>query len=131
MNILGRLTASTISSLQREAFWFWGEIPIFPNSLTRQFLVENNYAAVGKVAINGASNGGLLVAACMLRAPAGLLGAAVAEVGVLDLLRFANFTIGKAWTSDFGDPDDPHDFDFIHPIYNIFALRLLTVYFFR
>lgn len=71
----------------------------------REYLVQNKYAAPGKVAINGASNGGtfsepscidgvvtivlagLLVAACVNRAPEGLLGAAVAEVGVLDLLK--------------------------------------------
>ncbi|PFH50576.1 hypothetical protein AMATHDRAFT_193040 [Amanita thiersii Skay4041] len=86
-----------------------------------EFLVKNKYAARGKVAINGGSNGGLLVAACVNRAPEGLLGAAVAEVGVLDLLKacfsfFSKFTIGRAWTSDYGDPDNPHDFDFIHPI---------------
>jgi prolyl oligopeptidase len=81
-----------------------------------QYLVNNKYAAAGKVAINGASNGGLLVAACVNRAPEGLFGAAVAEVGVLDLLKFADFTIGKAWTSDYGDPHDAHDFDFIYPI---------------
>ena len=74
--------------------------------LSRQFLVDNKYAAPGKVAINGGSNGGafmlcrrptlmmligretgLLVAACVNRAPEGLLGAAVADVGVLDLLK--------------------------------------------
>lgn len=81
-----------------------------------QFLIDNKYAAPGKVAINGGSNGGLLVAACVNRAPEGLLGAAVAEVGVLDLLKFADFTIGRAWTSDYGNPHDPHDFDFIYPI---------------
>jgi prolyl oligopeptidase len=79
-------------------------------------LIENKYAARGKIAINGGSNGGLLVSACVNRAPEGLHGAAVAEVGVHDLLRFADFTIGHAWTSDYGDPHDPHDFDFIYPI---------------
>jgi len=59
---------------------------------------------------------GLLVAACANRAPEGLLGVAVAEVGVHDLLKFADFTIGRAWTSDYGNPHDPHDFDYIHPI---------------
>ncbi|KAI0346955.1 hypothetical protein BDW22DRAFT_1321836 [Trametopsis cervina] len=81
-----------------------------------QYLVENKYAAPGKVAINGGSNGGLLVAACVNRAPEGLIGAAVAEVGVLDLLKFADFTIGRSWTADYGDPHDPSDFDFIYPI---------------
>ncbi|OCH85438.1 hypothetical protein OBBRIDRAFT_859242 [Obba rivulosa] len=93
-----------------------------------QFLVDNKYAAPGKVAINGGSNGGLLVAACVNRAPEGLLGAAVAEVGVLDLLKFADFTIGRAWTSDYGNPHDPHDFDFIYPIspvHNVPADKIL------
>ncbi|KAF8499303.1 prolyl oligopeptidase [Gautieria morchelliformis] len=81
-----------------------------------QFLVSGKYAAPGKVAINGGSNGGLLVAACVNRAPEGTFGAAVAEVGVLDMLKFSQFTIGKAWTSDYGDPQDAHDFDFIYPI---------------
>lgn len=81
-----------------------------------EFLVEKKYAGQGKVAINGGSNGGLLVGACINQAPEGTFGAAVAEVGVLDLLKFSKFTIGKAWTSDFGDPDIPEDFDFIYPI---------------
>ncbi|KAF8966430.1 prolyl oligopeptidase [Flammula alnicola] len=81
-----------------------------------EFLVEKKYAAPGKVTINGGSNGGLLVAACVNRAPEGTFGCAVAEVGVHDLLKFHKFTIGKAWTSDYGNPDDPNDFDFIFPL---------------
>ncbi|KAG5649915.1 hypothetical protein H0H81_001511 [Sphagnurus paluster] len=81
-----------------------------------EYLVKNKYAGAGKVAINGGSNGGLLVGACVNRAPEGTFGAAVAEVGVLDLLKFHKFTIGKAWTSDYGNPDDPNDFDFIYPL---------------
>ncbi|KAI4518531.1 hypothetical protein K525DRAFT_259454 [Schizophyllum commune Loenen D] len=81
-----------------------------------EYLVKNKYAAPGKVAINGGSNGGLLVGACVNRAPEGTFGAAVAEVGVLDLLKFADFTIGKAWCGDYGDPHNPEDFDFIYPI---------------
>nr|E2JFG1.1 RecName: Full=Prolyl oligopeptidase A [Amanita bisporigera]ADN19204.1 prolyl oligopeptidase [Amanita bisporigera] len=87
-----------------------------------QFLVKNKYAAGGKVAINGGSNGGLLVAACVNRAREGTFGAAIAEVGVLDLLKFPKFTIGKAWISDYGDPEDPRDFDYIYthsPLHNI------------
>ncbi|KAI0052627.1 prolyl oligopeptidase [Auriscalpium vulgare] len=82
----------------------------------RNWLVDNKYAGKDKVAINGGSNGGLLVSASVERAPEGTFGAAVAEVGVHDLLKFADFTIGRAWTSDYGDPHNPHDFDFIHPI---------------
>ncbi|KAF8680930.1 prolyl oligopeptidase [Rhizoctonia solani] len=81
-----------------------------------QYLVDNKYAGPGKVIINGGSNGGLLVAACVNRAPEHTFGAAIAEVGVLDYLRFPQFTIGKAWTSDYGDPSNPEDFDFMYPI---------------
>ncbi|KAG6331834.1 hypothetical protein ID866_7256 [Astraeus odoratus] len=81
-----------------------------------EYLVKNKIVAPGKVTINGGSNGGLLIAACVNIAPEGTFGAGVAEVGVLDLLKFADFTIGKAWVSDYGDPHNPHDFDFIYPI---------------
>ncbi|OBZ71845.1 Prolyl endopeptidase [Grifola frondosa] len=77
-----------------------------------EFLVKNKYAAPGKVTINGGFARGRM---CQSR-PEGLIGAAIAEVGVLDLLKFADFTIGRAWTSDYGDPHNPHDFDFIYPI---------------
>ncbi|EJD43933.1 hypothetical protein AURDEDRAFT_65764 [Auricularia subglabra TFB-10046 SS5] len=80
-----------------------------------EWLVANKYAAPGKVIINGGSNGGLLVAACVNIAPEGTFGAAIAEVGVLDMLKFHKFTIGKAWTADYGDPDKPEDFDYIFP----------------
>ncbi len=61
-----------------------------------------------RLGIEGRSNGGLLVGACLTRAPKAF-GSAVPEVGVLDLVRFHRFTIGWAWTSDYGSPDDPDD----------------------
>ncbi|KAL0957660.1 hypothetical protein HGRIS_001441 [Hohenbuehelia grisea] len=54
--------------------------------------------------------------ACVNRAPEGTFGAAVAEVGVFDLLKFPQFTGGKNWISEYGNPDDPEDFYFIFPI---------------
>ncbi|KAF9240642.1 prolyl oligopeptidase [Melanogaster broomeanus] len=72
-----------------------------------EYLVKNKIAAAGKVAING----GLLIGACVNIAPEGTFGAGVAEVGVMDLLK-----VRKSWTADYGDPHNPHDFDFIHPI---------------
>jgi len=87
-----------------------------------QFLVKNKYAAPGKVTITGASNGGFLVCGSIVRAPEGTFGAAIAEGGVADLLKFHKFTGGKAWTSEYGDPLNPEDFDFVHrlsPVHNV------------
>ena len=74
-----------------------------------------------RIAILGGSNGGLLVGACLTQRPE-LFGAAVPVVGVLDLLRFHRFTIGWAWISDYGDPDDPEQFRWVRaysPYHNI------------
>ena len=93
-----------------------------------EHLTTEKYVAPGKVAINGGSNGGLLIAACTNIAPEGTFGAAIAEVGVLDMLKFADFTIGRAWVSDYGDPHDPHDFDFLYsysPLHNVPTNKIL------
>jgi len=74
-----------------------------------------------RVAIHGGSNGGLLVGACLTQHPE-LYGAAVPAVGVLDMLRFHRFTIGWAWISDYGDPDDPEQYRWVRaysPLHNI------------
>jgi prolyl oligopeptidase len=62
-----------------------------------------------RLALWGGSNGGLLVAAVELQQP-GLAAAAIPEVGVLDMLRFREFTVGKGWESDYGSVDDPEQF---------------------
>ncbi len=80
-----------------------------------RWLGEEGWSQRDRIAITGASNGGLLVGACLTQRP-DLIGAAVAEVGVLDLLRFHRFTIGWAWTSDFGNPDDPQEFPWIRQL---------------
>jgi prolyl oligopeptidase len=66
------------------------------------------WTAPGSLGIEGRSNGGLLTGACLTQEPTAF-GSAVPEVGVLDLTRFHRFTIGWAWTSDYGDPEDPDD----------------------
>ena len=66
------------------------------------------WSAPHHLGIEGGSNGGLLVGACLTQEPSAF-GSAVPEVGVLDLTRFHRFTIGWAWTSDYGSPDDPDD----------------------
>lgn len=85
------------------------------------YLIAEGYTAPKKIAINGRSNGGLLVAATMLQRPE-LFGAAIPAVGVLDMLRFNQFTIGKAWESDYGSPQNPAEFAAIYkysPLQNI------------
>lgn len=74
-----------------------------------EWLIENRYTSTPRLAIHGRSNGGLLVGACLIQRP-DLFGAAVPSVGVLDMLRFHRFTIGWAWVSDYGSPDQPEEF---------------------
>ena len=74
-----------------------------------KFLASEGYTSPDKLALQGGSNGGLLVCACANQAPE-VMRAVISQVGVLDILRFHLFTIGHAWTSDFGDPGKPADF---------------------
>ncbi len=87
-----------------------------------EFLIANGYTSAPKLAINGGSNGGLLVAATSLQRPE-LFGAVLAQVGVLDMLRFDQFTIGYAWRSDYGSPrENEEEFRAIlkySPLHNI------------
>jgi prolyl oligopeptidase len=86
-----------------------------------EWLVANKYTSTKRLAIRGGSNGGLLVGAVMNQRP-DLFGAAVPAVGVMDMLRFDQFTIGGAWASDYGSPKNPEDFAAIYkysPLHNI------------
>ena len=86
-----------------------------------EWLIENKYTSSAKLAISGGSNGGLLVGACMTQRPE-LYRAALPAVGVMDMLRFHNFTIGWAWTREYGTPEDPDDFKVLHaysPYHNL------------
>jgi prolyl oligopeptidase len=74
-----------------------------------EWLIENGYTRTPKLALGGRSNGGLLIGACLTQRP-DLFGACLPVVGVLDMLRFPEFTIGWAWTSDYGSPEDPEEF---------------------
>ena len=74
-----------------------------------EWLVKENYTKPSLLAIQGGSNGGLLVGACMTQRP-DLFGAALPAVGVMDMLRFHKFTIGWAWEKDYGSAEDPEEF---------------------
>jgi prolyl oligopeptidase len=92
-----------------------------------EWLVDNKYTRASRLAIGGRSNGGLLTAACLAQRP-DLFGAALVIVGVLDMLRFHKFTIGWAWVSDYGSPDDPQDFEVLMKYSPYHNLRPGTAY---
>ena len=72
-------------------------------------LCRNGYTNPGKLAIEGGSNGGLLVGACLNQRP-DLFAAALPAVGVMDMLRYHRFTVGRYWVSEYGSADDPDMF---------------------
>ncbi len=86
-----------------------------------EWLIANKYSSNKKLAVQGGSNGGLLVGAVLNQRP-DLFGAALPAVGVMDMVRFTEFTVGAAWKSDYGDPKDPADFKALYaysPLHNI------------
>lgn len=86
-----------------------------------RWMHTSGWSRPSRIAIKGKSNGGLLVAACLTQKPE-LFGAAVPEVGVLDMLRFSKFTIGWAWATEYGDPEDETAFRWLldySPLHNV------------
>ena len=87
-----------------------------------EWLIANNYTQASKLAINGGSNGGLLVGAVLNQRPE-LFGAAVPQVGVMDMLRFHKFTIGWAWVSDYGSADNAEQFKALYAYSPLHTIR--------
>jgi prolyl oligopeptidase len=86
-----------------------------------QYLIVNRWTSRERLAIQGASNGGLLIGAVEEQRPE-LFAAAVAQVGVMDMLRFREFTVGKAWESDYGSVDNEDEFNALRaysPVHNV------------
>ena len=87
-----------------------------------EYLISEKYTCTEKLAINGGSNGGLLVGACMTQRPE-LFGVAMPEVGVLDMLRYHLFTVGKGWIPEYGCADSSKTaFDYLYkysPYHNL------------
>ncbi len=87
-----------------------------------EWLIENGYTSREKLAVSGRSNGGLLVAACLVQRP-DLFGAAVPQVPVIDMLRYHRFTAGRYWTVEFGNAEEnPEHFKFLYaysPLHNV------------
>jgi prolyl oligopeptidase len=73
-----------------------------------QMLIEKKITSTPRLAINGGSNGGLLVGAVLVQRPE-LFGAAIPEVGVLDMLRYQKWTVGKAWVPEYGSSEASAD----------------------
>ncbi|MEM9412370.1 MAG: prolyl oligopeptidase family serine peptidase [Planctomycetota bacterium] len=73
-----------------------------------EWLIENNYTSASNIGIQGGSNGGLLVGACMTQRP-DLFGACLPAVGVMDMLKFQNWTAGRFWVDDYGSSENSKD----------------------
>jgi prolyl oligopeptidase len=78
-----------------------------------EFLVKEGYTRPDRLAVQGGSNGGLLVGAVLTQRPE-LFGAALCQVPVADMLRYHLFTVGRFWISEYGSADDPAQFKFLY-----------------
>lgn len=92
-----------------------------------EWLIDNKYTNAKQLGIQGGSNGGLLVGACMSQRP-DLYGACLPAVGVMDMLRFHKFTAGRFWVDDYGSPDNADEFRALHAYSPYHNLKAGTAY---
>ncbi|MGL4596742.1 MAG: prolyl oligopeptidase family serine peptidase, partial [Bacteroidia bacterium] len=86
-----------------------------------EFLIKEKYTSSEKLAVQGRSNGGLLIGAVMTQRPE-LFKVCIPMVGVLDMLRYHRFTIGRYWSTDYGLSENKEEFDCLYkysPLHNV------------
>lgn len=92
-----------------------------------EWLIAQRYTSTPRLAIRGESNGGLLVGACITQRPE-LYGAAIAAVGVMDMLRFDRFGQGAGWAGEYGSPREANDFPALYAYSPLHRVRAGTRY---
>jgi prolyl oligopeptidase len=88
-----------------------------------EYLITEKYTSTPRLAIEGASNGGLLIGAVMTQRP-DLFGVAFPGVGVMDMLRYHKFTVGWGWAVEYGSSDNAEQFPYLYkysPLHNLKA----------
>ena len=86
-----------------------------------EYLIKEKYTSTPRLAVEGASNGGLLIGAVMTQRPE-LFGVAFPGVGVMDMLRYHKFTVGWGWAVEYGSSDSKDQFPFLYkysPLHNL------------